>query len=206
MLAGITLKGKWAKRFGSDGEYSFEFKPGVNLLVGPNGSGKSSILMAIMDAPGKARHGESETDVVVRTAQLPGGRGSRFSVKMFDFEKQNPRVRDTARGGHDSFMFQVVSMFKSHGETNRALGVGLLDIEDVRDALVLLDEPDQALDFDGVGELIEALKKCPARQVLVAVHHPRVICSGEFHCVEMVPGYRDRIRLEMLRLVGKDDI
>ena len=200
MLAGITLSGKWAKRFGSEDPRSFEFEPGVNLLIGPNGSGKSSILAAVMDAAGQSRRGEEKTGIDVR---LVAGKG-KFTVKKFDFEKQNPRVQSSLFGDEGAFMFQVGSMFRSHGEANRALGSGLLALDGVRDALILFDEPDQALDFDGVGELIEALKKCPARQVLVAVHHPRIICLEDFNCIEMVKGYRDKVRLEMLRIVGGD--
>jgi ABC-type cobalamin/Fe3+-siderophores transport system ATPase subunit len=200
MLTRITLSGKWAKRVCADGVRSFEFKPGVNLLVGPNGSGKSSILSGIMKFAGKLRRKEEDAEVAIG---LVPGKGV-FSVKMFDFEKQNPRVTNSLHGGESSFMFQASSMFSSHGEANRALGTGLIAIDDVRDALILLDEPDQALDFDGIGELIENLKRTTARQALVAVHHPRIVCCRDFNCVEMVDGYRDRIRLEMLKLVEGD--
>lgn len=199
MLAGITLSGKWAKRLGSEAPRSFDFEPGVNLLVGPNSSGKSSILGAIMDLAGQSRRGEKNPDINVR---LVSGK-ERFAVRMFDFERQNPRVQDRLSGGNDEFVFHIGSMFSSHGEVNRILGKGLTANNTVKDALVLLDEPDQALDFDGVGELIEALRKCPARQVLVAVHHPRIICCQDFHCVELVDGYRDKIWLEMLKLVER---
>src|SRR3954462_11407479 len=43
MITGIRLQG-----FRSYADSSFEFDPGVNIVVGPNGSGKTNLLEAVM--------------------------------------------------------------------------------------------------------------------------------------------------------------
>jgi predicted ATPase len=195
MLKGLTLSGKWAKRVGAKRSRKFTFEPGVNLLVGPNGSGKSTVLQALMHKASSDKQNKNKEISIDFVSDSVG----RLSIKMFDFEKQSPRTRpDFVSGG--GMAFQVGSHFRSHGETNRDLVEGLVRSEEVDGALFLLDEPDQALDFEGIMELVEALKACKAIQTLVSVHHPGLVCDASFHGVEMVKGYRNTVR-ERLRAI-----
>jgi predicted ATPase len=102
---------------------------------------------------------------------------------VFDFEKQNPRVKSYLEDGFGAFAFQMNAHFKSHGETINALLTGLLErVEKDRKRaklLVLLDEPDMALSPRSAAELARTFQKIAAagHQVLAAVHNPIVISS-----------------------------
>lgn len=193
MLIKIEMTGKWAKRVGAKTKRTFEFKPGVNLLVGPNGSGKSSIIAAIrahVTTKSDREREKLEKEVRLTTNAI--------KIRVLDFEKDNPRTKG---GFMDAIMFQVGSMYHSHGETNRAI-IGGLSEDEFKDKLVILDEPDQALDFDGANILLEQIRKCPAAQMLVSIHHP-VLVFSEFRAIELEQGYRARVREAMKGLIAK---
>jgi predicted ATPase len=194
MIINIRMTGKWAKRVGAKTQRTFEFKPGVNLLVGPNGSGKSSIIAAI----------KAHVSIRDRKNKLaekaPIETSAPIKILMMDFEKDNPRTKSYLMGGGTTG-FQVGSMYCSHGETTRAIVKGF-ESDEMKDVLVIVDEPDQALDFDGVKLLIEKLRASPAAQMIVSVHHPLVVLS-EFHVIELEQGYRARVREEMKGLIAK---
>jgi predicted ATPase len=191
MLKSLKISGEWASRVGAKDERIFTFEAGINLLVGPNGSGKSSILQLLM------KHGRDcfDREEVEKCSELVC-EGSR-AMRYFDFEKNNPRTLSMvgAMAG-----FQLSTHWWSHGETNQRLGEGLLLTDDVKDAVVLMDEPDQALDFDGCVKLLEHIESCPAAQILVCVHHPVLVLSNH-RAIELVSGYRDRMREALKGLV-----
>jgi len=191
MIKTLTLTGKLAERvsFGKVKERTFTFQPGVNVLVGSNGSGKSTILEVL-----KSHAMERGSNDYVKSSELTFVTGKEQSnLRLFDFERQNPRTQDSIG---DCGGFQVASFFQSHGETNRQLTKGLLETKDIDDAIVVLDEPDQALDFDGVFALFRQLEHCKARQVLVSVHHPLLVLSN-FTAIELVAGYRSKMREDL---------
>jgi predicted ATPase len=184
MLTKLRLTGKYAQRVGNKRSRTFTFAPGVNLLVGPNGSGKSTILSAIVDGAA------SENRPLDRPQGIECITTGRITLKYFDFEKNNPRTRSHMYSSSGLVGFQVGAMFRSHGEVNRDLHEGLMRREHVEGHLVLLDEPDQALDFDGALQLALRLKELPAAQVIAAVHHPVLVsCRKEFRIIEMRQNY-----------------
>lgn len=213
MLTKLRLKGALAKRVGAKESRTFTFQPGVNLLIGPNGSGKSTILQAIMQAASDSRFARNlakratakSTDQQTISSDLTEPDDSHdtvardveatvsgaVKVKSFDFEHQNPRTQSYIG---DLPMFQFGSKFSSHGEVNRILNAGLLEDDGVKNSIVLLDEPDQALDFDGALELVQSIEACPAAQIIIAVHHPLVVLYENFHAIDLEKGYRDRVR------------
>jgi predicted ATPase len=144
----------------------FDFRPGVNLLVGDQGSGKSSLIGALQgvglkDPPHKFKHLREGT-IIEATA---------CETYFFDFEKDNVRTK-----GHfgENMVFQVSSMFHSHGETNIAM---IDSLQAVDDCLVMLDEPDMALSVRTCRLLVKRLMEVADRggQVIAAVHNPIVI-------------------------------
>jgi predicted ATPase len=195
MLTKLKLKDKYAVRVGNKQSRTFTFHPGVNLLVGPNGSGKSTVLRALKDVG--SPHASSRKAVAKYVEHTID---EHVTLKYFDFESQNPRTLshfvDTA------FAFQVASKFQSHGEVNRLLGDGLFKAEHISGCLVLLDEPDQALDFLGARKLADMLASLPAKQAIVSVHHPVIVLDPRFHVIEMRPGYLEDMRHELRSLVN----
>jgi predicted ATPase len=144
----------------------FEFRPGVNLLVGDQGSGKSSLLAALKavglkDPPYKFKH-------LQETTIVKAGPCKTFS---FDFEKDNVRTQSHFS---KNMMFQIVSMRKSHGETNIAM---LNSLQEAADCVVMMDEPDMALSIRTCQLLVKRFKELESRgsQVIAAVHNPIVI-------------------------------
>lgn len=195
MLVRIRLTKKWAERVGAKRQRTFDFKPGVNLLVGPNGSGKSTVIEAIM-----AHTSKSERDRKKAQKEVPMETNAQIGVAKFDFEKDNPR---TMSYFGSAIAFQVGSKWKSHGEVNRAL-IGGFDDGSLEDKLVILDEPDQALDFDGAALLLEKLKASQSPQMIVSVHHPLLVLS-DLHAIELEEGYRERVREAMKGLIHEPE-
>ena len=139
---------------------SFEFRPGVNLLVGDQGCGKSSLLETIKDV--------GPTCTCDRAVADATGRCKSY---FFDFEKGNPR---TLNYFSDDIGGQMAMKFSSHGQANMALIKGL---DAAADCIVIVDEPDSALSIRSCMKLVAKLKNLEQRsaQVIAAVHSPIVI-------------------------------
>jgi len=149
---------------------TFEFRPGVNLLVGDQGCGKSSLMNAI-------RLSDRKNPVV---EVVLGQRGAK--VFAFDFERDNPRMRSMSSEGDLSY--QMKAAWGSHGESVKSILSGLLPAVQGQlrkhpdlTPLVLLDEPDIGLSIRSCYRVIGVLLKLEAlgAQILCAVHNPTVI-------------------------------
>lgn len=145
---------------------AFFFRPGVNLLVGDQGCGKSSLFGAIQGAgsakpQSKFKHLKEKTEIDCDPCK----------VFMFDFEHENPRTMSYF--GNDT-LFQVGSMFKSHGECNVAL-VKSMHTSDT--CILLVDEPDTALSIRSCKLLVQQFQSLAdnGSQVIAAVHNMAVI-------------------------------
>lgn len=137
------------------------FDPGYNVLIGPNGSGKSSILFAI-----------------VQCKRCAKGLTGRPEYRFFDAEKQNPRTQSYLEN-----LFQVQAMFRSHGQTMQAVWANFPQTN-----ILILDEPETALDIDGIFVLRDKLLMWEG-QVIIASHNP-ILWLG--NCMELEEGYRDK--------------
>ena len=195
MITSITLTKKYAERVGAKRSKTFKFRPGINLLVGPNGSGKSTIFEALQEAARGGKGREPPDGIRVKTSD-------RISTHFFDFEKSNVRTLGHFLDSGAGMMFQLSSKFKSHGEVNRVMARDLLETEMVNDGCVMLDEPDQALDHDGVVHLLAWLKACKAKQVIAAVHHPFIVLQRDLYVIEMRKGFRADMREHMKAAMG----
>ena len=194
MIKRITFSGAYAKRVGAELSKTIEFKLGVNLLVGPNGSGKSTVFEAIQVKARDIKTGIANKDIKIDISEP-------ISTNYFDFEKHNLRTKGFFEKG--STMLQAASKFKSHGEVNRFLAEKMLGDENVKGSCLLLDEPDQALDMDGVVHLLTWLKSCDAKQAIVAVHHPLLVLQQDMHVIEMRDGFVRDMREHLSRVVDK---
>jgi predicted ATPase len=196
MITSITLKGKYAQRVGAKCQKTFKIRPGINLLVGPNGSGKSTIFDAIKEAvQGNKRRTPSE-EVMIKVSDL-------ITTYFFDFEKQNVRTLGYFLNNSSGMAFQLSSRFQSHGEVNRTLVESMLEDEKVKDGCVMFDEPDQALDHDGVVRLLALLKACKAKQIIAAVHHPFIVLQRDLYVIETRSGFVRDMREHMREVVGR---
>jgi predicted ATPase len=154
--------------------HQLDFKLGPNLIIGPNGSGKSS-LFNLLTKPSK----EDKETVKVKSVA-----GTYYAL---DFEKDNPRKASYIDNG-----FQIASMFVSHGESNQAI-VKMIAKSDAKDCMIFMDEPEQALDMEGIQILLESVRNSPASQIIIATHHPALIMNDVFHVVELEEGYRKKV-------------
>ena len=165
MLESISFTQDW--RCFKTGE-EFIFRPDVNLLVGDQGCGKSSLLTAIrrdgipnmsISDPDKLK--DSVAKVIATECQS----------YTFDFERDN--VRTKAHMGNTP-VFQILSKWKSHGETNLAI---LENLTGVKDSVIFMDEPDMALSIRSIHFLVGLFEKFASNgnQVIASVHNPIVI-------------------------------
>ena len=167
--------------------HNIDFVPGVNLLIGPNGSGKSSLLSQI-----KKSERRSEGDVVIKA--------DAGVFMAFDFEKDNTRTKHPNLLPSSMYEVGIVTRFISHGETVKMVLENLTS-EDAVGKMLLLDEPEQALDVDGLLTLVDQLRNTTANQVIVATHSPTLILQPEFNVIELVEGYRQKIRDHVASLI-----
>jgi len=152
-----------------------QFSPGVNILAGPNGSGKSTIIRVIRDADWEEKTG-SETN-------RAGNRNVEWIA--FDGEQDNPRFKV----GHGPLQF--VDTVGSHGQVQRRVFKFLND-RISSGMLVIMDEPEAALDLDGVYYLRKIVEERTDLQWIIASHHPVLWKIGGARIVEIHPGHVDR--------------
>lgn len=194
MITSMKLTGKYAERVGAKKQRTFSFKEGINLLVGPNASGKSTVVEAITKMSSVNDGGRAPDDVKIRAS-------GKIKVHSFDFEKDSLRTKGHFVDG-GLFHVQLASKFKSHGEVNRSMARGMLNDKRIEDGLVVLDEPDQALDYDGIVELVSWLKSCSAKQMIVSVHHPLLVLQSGVNVIELRKGYCEEMKKSLRDLLG----
>jgi len=186
LIKSIRLSGDMIKRVKKS---EISFVPGINLLIGPNGSGKTTFMDAMRDWR-KSKNVEVKSNA--------------GDFKAFSFEKDNPRTKPsgiaTASSG-DAVRSILALQMSSHGQTVQHI-IGYLGDDEIQDMLILLDEPEQALDTDGLETLIQLLKKTKANQVIIATHSPFLILDPDFHIVELEDGYRNKIKDSIISLAS----
>lgn len=150
----------------------------VTLLVGEQGCGKSTLLELLRDNPEILQLELS--DYVLKND---------IATFYFDSEKMNPRTADgsmyfnpdgTSRGiGPGAAM---ASYFQSHGEVLKEFTVNR--INDAKDCVLLLDEPESALSLRNQYKLAKVIEKTSMEnnvQLIIATH-----CLPVIESVEMV--------------------
>jgi len=135
------------------GQTKLEFKAGVNIVCGSNGSGKSTLLNAIMSGIA----GSAD----VRLIRDP-------SVPVTRYSGEEATVKLSAQPDDDG---DITNRHQSHGQGLRQYLKVLANIEG--EHVVILDEPETALDFMAVHDLCAAIaKKGDDIQFIISTHHP----------------------------------
>jgi len=192
----VTIEiGSYLKRLGRRKPVTFQFEPGVNVLAGPNGCGKSSLIEAIF-GNAEMKRTEPPQGVTVESTK-----GTYFA---FDFEKDNPRTKDPHFQPPSMFGFALsahLGTAGSHGQITLGLSQHLR--EHAGEALFVLDEPDQALDFESTAALVEIMKEAAnsGSQVIAAAHHPLILLEPSFNVIEMKRGYLAGVRQHLKGLL-----
>jgi predicted ATPase len=144
---------------------TFEFHPGINLIVGDQGSGKSSLLTLVSGGEWNSKEITNH-----RELDLVHEKGTPF--RAFDFERQNPRIQ--SHFGETSPLVFLYGNSHSHGETIQKVMGSIFEATKIK--LWLLDEPDAALSIRSCYALAKQLQQlAKSAQVLAAVHNPIVI-------------------------------
>jgi predicted ATPase len=131
----------------------------VTFFCGPNGSGKSTVLDALRDLiQGDYRDRESAPVLPV---------GGANTIHVVSFEKDNLRVLSGANV--ESFLVaqSMILRERSHGQSNFGMLQRFMD--DPALEVLVLDEPESALDLDGILWLRQALETT-TKQVIIATH------------------------------------
>lgn len=216
MLRRLVLHKEYAQRVGKT-RWTVWFEPGVNLLVGPNGSGKSTVIEClrkeVLVKEKKDKWGTKLRDQKRHATWhlYPGGED--LHILYFDFEKDNPRVGESG-SLMDLASFRRMDMkwryaMKSHGQFTRDV---LAEFEEKRAktkgrVFVVMDEPEQALDLDGLRKLHASLTgkkgRHPVTQAIIATHHPFLMADAAFNIIETDPGYHKYMMQAMKTVVGQ---
>jgi len=149
-------------------KYTFE---DITLLVGDQGCGKSTLLSMLRD----------NVDLKVNLTAL-GIQG--VNTFYFDFEKDNPRIKDpqlfTNPSGTNKgigYAKAISVRFQSHGEALKEFSIEPL--KKAKDCVVFLDEPESALSLRNQFLLIKTIKEAVQRkcQFIIATHCLPLISS-----------------------------
>lgn len=170
------------------GVSSFDFSPGVTVIVGANGSGKTTLLECITQkkqAGGKLE----ETEVTVtQTENSPKHivYSSEFDglkqIPYFDYEKD--------------MTLQVQAMFMSRGQAQiHKFAQTVKSLKDGFSGTVILDEPDSCLDTVAISTLLNVFLHFRTQcQIIMSAHSPILMFRPEFNYIEVEPDYRNKCR------------
>jgi DNA replication and repair protein RecF len=95
MLSSIRLQ-----QFRSYNDDSFEFSPGVNIIVGPNASGKSNLLEAILVSASGGSYRASDSDLVM--FEKPW---ARLDIELSDGNKRTVKIVKQGEKSNKSYIF-----------------------------------------------------------------------------------------------------
>lgn len=180
----------------------------ITVFAGPNGSGKSTAVDTVRE------YVFSRPDKWTDETVPVGIEGSCLAVYFVSSEKENPRLnarRDAA--GHqmssqsmsgNEMALGMMCREMSHGQSNFYLMEHLF--KDERFDVLIFDEPENALDLDGLGWLHKEIRKT-TKQVIVVTHNPLLlalkdIAEGSVQVFGSNPDYATRVQETYSRVIA----
>lgn len=185
----LSNKFKKLKRFSTE-DNKFNFKPGINLIVGKNGSGKSTLMSILtnyidsLSARSKALKratDQIEKEKLKKEFNEKFEKGVNIEIsdtpcKTFYFDTENT----TRTSSRIETMIDVTSRWMSHGEFIITVMKKLKDVKE--NSVVLIDEPETALDFENIlflEDIFSTLDKS-STQLICVTHSPILIGSKKY--------------------------
>lgn len=145
--------------------YKIDFKQGINLIVGNNGTGKSTMLRLLNTSNILATPNDIEL--------ILNNPNEIIDTRFFDSEKDNPAIKNS---GNES-MFEVMSHFKSHGETVLPI---IEYIGQMQKTIIMLDEPEAGISLRNQQKLVKVFEQATLyNQLIIATHSYVLIKSQE---------------------------
>lgn len=191
LITAAVFHGDKVQELWGQNQRTMRFRPGVNVLCGPNGCGKSLILKALMPTSSKSSD-QQYFRLAAGKALKPEVEGTEGgTVRLFDFELDNPRTR-SSEGDFSVYWMQNSARQRSHGELIKKLHEEML--EKLQHRVMLLDEPEQALDPQNLVTFVRGMKRSKTVQWIVATHSPILIFDPEVNLIEVVPDYAENLR------------
>jgi predicted ATPase len=167
---------------------SVDFVPGVNVLVAPNGTGKTTLLNAIESL---VFNPEGTEGVLAETLPHKQGRSNVFFFSVKGLEPKDKLATDDPANAMD--VKEVALWFTrlrlSHGQINQELMEDITEIaENGTAGLIVIDEPEIALDPNNIFQLIQRLKAlCKETQFIIVSHHPWFVLNKDFNIIDLNP-------------------
>lgn len=136
------------------GQTNVQFKPGINVVVGSNGCGKSSLFEVLTTMTNPILEQSNYAKLIWDP-----------SVKVHTYSAEHATKSMTDRQGT-----AFESSKDSHGQALRKLLSVIDNLES--EAIIILDEPETALDFNAVWELCKTITAKKNIQFIISTHHP----------------------------------
>lgn len=180
----------------------------ITVFAGPNGSGKSTAVDTVREYF-FARPGTWTDENALVNIE-----GSCLAVFFVSSEMDNPRLHAKRDAQGHQMHAQMLSGFDvalgmmcqgmSHGQSNYFLMEDLFKQE--RFDVIVLDEPENALDLDGLGWLHKQIRKT-TKQVIVVTHNPLLLAlkdtpEGSVQVFGSNPDYASRVQETYSRVIG----
>lgn len=193
MLRKITLTSQyknWYRMFCSQNqtELTIEFNPGVNVLVAPNGTGKTTFLGAIENLVLDTE----QTEGVI--AEVNPSKSDRKNVFFFSVKDMQPKqmlddINPMKQVGIDEIAHWINRTALSHGQATHELMEDIAEVATNGTAgLIIIDEPELALDAENIFKLIESIKKLESKtQFIIVSHHPWLVLNRDFNVINLNP-------------------
>lgn len=171
----ILLRALEIKRYRSfKKKFLLEFKNDITLLVGNQGCGKSTILDMI-------KRNDTEHCIGYNN----GDRPIDINTLKFSPEKDNPR--DGSSMMLDMYgAYALHSHFISHGQSLMPIYEDLANDKELKNYVVMFDEPETALHISSIHKIIKMFKDMSKdNQLIIATHHPTIMLAfGEVYDLE----------------------